>query len=95
MQDRMTFALLLDAAMGAANLTRAELARRVGVQRAAVGKWLGGVSDGDVRKKVLPNMSTLALVMRELCTSDAEAWRMLEAYLRDRGLTQEHVQEAS
>jgi transcriptional regulator with XRE-family HTH domain len=59
----VTFGALLWQAMGQANLTRAELARRVGVERAAVGKWVDGVQAGGRRRRVLPNASTLAKVL--------------------------------
>ena len=85
MQDRMTFAALLWAAMGAANLTRAELARRAKVQRAAVGKWVDGVQDGMWRRRVYPSSATLARILDAL-PEDARA-PLRAAYLRERGLS--------
>jgi hypothetical protein len=82
--DRMTFAALLWAAMGAANLTRAELARLAKVQRAVVGKWIDGVPNGDGRKKVLPGSSTLARILDVFPEDTGE--RLRAAYLRERGL---------
>jgi hypothetical protein len=85
LRDRMTFAALLWQAMGAANLTRAELARRVGVNRAVVGKWVNGIPDGAQRKRVYPAFGRLHLVlgaMPDEIRSDLRA-----AYLRERGVS--------
>jgi transcriptional regulator with XRE-family HTH domain len=82
--DRMTFAALLWAAMGAAGLTRAELARRAKVGRAAVGKWVGGVADGPDRRRVLPDDGTLARILGVFPEDTGEQLRA--AYLRERGL---------
>jgi transcriptional regulator with XRE-family HTH domain len=38
--SRQSFAMLLDAALARANLTRAALAEKLGVTRQAVGNWL-------------------------------------------------------
>jgi len=81
----MTFAALLWQAMGAANLTRAELARRVGVNRAVVGKWVNGIPDGVQRKRVYPAFGRLHLVLNVM---PAEARAPLRAaYLRERGVS--------
>jgi transcriptional regulator with XRE-family HTH domain len=84
MQDRMTFAALLSQAMGAANLTRAELAKRSHVRRAAVHKWLSGVQDGDQRKAVLPSPPVLARIL-DAMPEDARP-RLRDAYLRAKHL---------
>jgi hypothetical protein len=82
--DRMTFAALLWAAMGAANLTRAELARLAKVQRAVVGKWISGVPDGKTRRPVLPGPIKLARILGAL-PEDTRS-RLRAAYLHERGL---------
>jgi transcriptional regulator with XRE-family HTH domain len=86
-QDRMSFAALLSQAMGAANLTRAELARRVGVQRAAVGKWVSGVPEGATRRRVLPDNGSLARILGLGVFPAETGARLRIAYLRERGLT--------
>jgi hypothetical protein len=85
LQDRMTFAALLWQAMGAANLTRAELARRVGVKRAVVGKWINGIPDGAQRKRVYPAFGRLHLVLGAM--PDETRATILAAYLHERGLS--------
>jgi hypothetical protein len=91
-QDRMTFAALLSAAMGAANLTRYALAEQVGVGRAVVGKWLAGVPSGDVRTKVLPLPDTLNRIL-DVFPEDVGA-SLRVAYLRERGLAEQEPTNA-
>jgi hypothetical protein len=85
LRNRMTFAALLWQAMGAANLTRAELARRVGVNRAVVGKWINGIPDGVQRKRVYPAFGRLHLVLGAM-PDDTRA-SLLATYLRERGVS--------
>jgi transcriptional regulator with XRE-family HTH domain len=82
--DRMTFAALLFQAMGAANISRAELAEQAGVGRSAVTKWLNGTPNSDGRAKVLPTPDTLSAIL-DVFPDDVGAG-LRAAYLRERGL---------
>jgi transcriptional regulator with XRE-family HTH domain len=92
MHDRMTFAALLSAAMGAAGLTRYALAEQVGVGRAVVGKWLAGVPSGDGRTRVLPLPNTLKRILDVFPEDVGTSLRA--AYLRERGLAEQEPTDA-
>lgn len=80
----MTFAALLNQALGAAGLSRYAFAEHVGVGRSAVTKWLEGVPGGDTRTKALPSPTTLARILDVF--PDETSAHLRAAYLRERGL---------
>lgn len=81
-RDRMTFGVLLSDLLGRANMTRAELARRLKVGKPIVSKWIDGV--GAPRKCVYPKENLLRPMLAQLSADPDDNMRLLVAYAREK-----------